>query len=146
MTSRHAADTVEGRTQASNVIAELRRREGESGIVTRPFPLNVNAPLFFPAVVHAAPDTMPVLPVPDASAAVVPELSLKEYAATRPVCAAAVAVLSCKTTRAANVERGTQRGYVRSIWRVSVMGWSQPGGRLRSSSQRLLRNDRQALF
>ena len=47
-------------------------------------PLNESALPFFPAVVHVAPTSDPVCPLPVASAVVVPLPSLNAYAATSP--------------------------------------------------------------
>ncbi len=52
-------------------------------------PLKESAAPYFPAVVQVALERVPVLPPPEASAVVVPDPSLKAYAATRPVCASA---------------------------------------------------------
>src|SRR5262245_37823743 len=88
-------DTVVGFTQASSVIAEPRCRVAESGTLTVAFDPLKDSPLpYFPAAVHAAFASVPVLPLPEASATVVPEPSLNAYAATRPpaVACAVVAV------------------------------------------------------
>jgi hypothetical protein len=47
-------------------------------------PLNEIAFPYFPWVVQAVPETVPVSPFPDASATVAPVPSLNEYDATRP--------------------------------------------------------------
>ena len=53
---------------------------------TRAFvPLNESAPPYFPAGAQVAFETVPPLPLPDASATVVPVPSLKPYAATSPL-------------------------------------------------------------
>jgi hypothetical protein len=53
--------------------------------VTQSFtPSNWSARPFFPDAVQAAPDSVPALPFPDASAALEPEASLNAYAATGP--------------------------------------------------------------
>ena len=76
-------ETVDGLTQASSVIAAVKCKEAASGIVTRaPDPLNVRAFPYFPEVVQVALAIVPVFPLPDESETVVPEPSLKEYAAT----------------------------------------------------------------
>jgi hypothetical protein len=68
-----------GFTHASSVIAFVRRSEGASGIVTFALvPLKARAPPYFPCVDQVAVPIVPVLPEPEASAAVVPEPSLKE--------------------------------------------------------------------
>jgi hypothetical protein len=85
ITSRHALDTVDGLTQASKVIPVVRRKLAESGMVSRALvPLNTSAFPYLPAVVQVAFWTVPVFPVPEASATAVPAPSLNEYAATRP--------------------------------------------------------------
>src|SRR6185503_16518630 len=102
MTSRHQLLTAEGLTHASSVIAVVKRKEGASGTVTTELvPLNESAAAVLPAVVHVVPDTVPVLPLPDRSVTVVPVPSLNEYAATRPVCAAADAAPNQSTKRSA---------------------------------------------
>src|SRR2546430_12696878 len=95
MTSRQALSTAEGFTHASNVIAVVRCKEAASGIVTFALvPLNESAFPYLPNVVHVAPLIAPLCPLPEASAAVVPEFSSKPYAATRvdaPACVVALA-------------------------------------------------------
>src|SRR4051812_32739576 len=92
MTSRQALVIREGFTHASNVIAVVSRRAGESRMVTRELvPLNTRAWPNLPAVVHVALAIVPVPPFPDASETVVPVPSSNEYAATSPDCARAVA-------------------------------------------------------
>src|SRR5579884_1773818 len=72
-------------TQASRVIAADRCSERESLMVTRALaPLNTSAFPNFPAVVQRAPVMTPAFPCPEESATLVPEPSLKEYAATSP--------------------------------------------------------------
>ena len=53
-------------------------------------PLNVSAVPNFPLVVQVAPLIVPVWPLPETSATVVPVPSLKLYAATRPAPAGGV--------------------------------------------------------
>src|SRR5436309_13701966 len=85
MTSRHCDDTDVGFTQASSVIPLVKCSEFESGTFTRALvPLKTSAFPYFPAVVQVAFEIVPLLPLPDRSATVVPEPSLKAYAATRP--------------------------------------------------------------
>src|SRR5688572_25295099 len=77
--------TADGLTHASSVIAVLKCNEGVSGTLTHAeLPLNERAPPYFPAVVQVASVRVPVFPVPEASAVVVPVPSLNEYAATKP--------------------------------------------------------------
>ena len=45
-----------------------------------------------PEVVHVAPLIVPLFPLPDASVTIIPEPSLKPYAATRPGAGVGVAV------------------------------------------------------
>src|SRR5258705_10716954 len=83
MTSAHQPITVDGWTQASSVIAVIKCNDGASGIVTSDaLPSNDRALPYLPAAVQVAPINPPVLPVPEASVALVPLPSLNEYAAT----------------------------------------------------------------
>jgi len=85
MTSRQLPFTVDGSTQASNVIAVAKCNDAESGTFTRALdPLNCNAFPNFPAATHVAPETDPVFPFPDASATDDPDPSSNPYAATNP--------------------------------------------------------------
>ncbi len=64
-----------GFTQASSVIAVVRWSDAESSTETNAFvPLNERALPYLPAVApaHVAPESVPVLPLPDWSAVVVP--------------------------------------------------------------------------
>ena len=71
--------------QAESVMAVVRSREAESGIRTRLVePLKLSAPPYRPWVVQVAPTRVPVLPLPEASAVVVPVPSLNAQAPTRP--------------------------------------------------------------
>src|SRR5262245_59267151 len=82
MTSRQALLTTEGLTHASSVMPVVRCSDAASGMVTIAFePLNDSALSNFP-VVHVALAIVPVLPLPDRSATVVPAPSLNAYAAT----------------------------------------------------------------
>ena len=68
-------------------------RDAEAGTFTLLFvPLKLNAVPNLP-VAHAPFATVPVFPLPDASATVVPALSPNEYAATNPEVVAAVTVV-----------------------------------------------------
>src|SRR5712692_8263779 len=88
-TQRQAVPSALGLTHASRVIPVVRSSEAESGIVTRlDVPLNESAPPKWPALDQDVVATVPALPVPEASATVVPLPSSNEYAATRPVDAA----------------------------------------------------------
>src|SRR5258705_908241 len=111
MPARPQLVTVVGLTHASSVIAVVKRRDAESGIVTTALvPLNESAPPYFPAVDHVVADTVPVLPLPDRSVTVVPVPSLNEYAATRPVCAPADAAPNPSTnTRPAAVRAALRK-------------------------------------
>src|SRR3989442_1171153 len=85
-TQRQAVPSALGLTHASRVIPVVRSSEAESGIVTRlDVPLNESAPPKWPALDQDVVETLPALPVPEASATVVPLPSSNEYAATRPV-------------------------------------------------------------
>jgi hypothetical protein len=78
MTSRHTFVTLDGFTQASSVIAVVRRSQDVSGMVTSAFvPLKTNPFPNLPAVVHCAALIVPVLLWPEASVTVVPLPSLK---------------------------------------------------------------------
>jgi hypothetical protein len=75
-------------TQASNVIAVVSESDAAFGTVTLavPLPLNTSAPPKRPDVVRVTPvPSVPVLFDADASAVVVPLVSLNPYAATSPV-------------------------------------------------------------
>src|SRR5712691_9493563 len=88
-TQRQAVPSALGLTHASRVIPVVRSSEVESGIVTRlDVPLNESAPPKRPALDQDVVATVPALPVPEASATVVPLPSSNEYAATRPLAAA----------------------------------------------------------
>ena len=74
-----------GLTHASIVMVPVRSREFASGIVTVAL-----APLKFSAlpnrpVVHAVPEVVPALPLPDESVTAVPMFSSNASAATSPV-------------------------------------------------------------
>ena len=67
-----------GYTHASSVMPLVRSSELESAAVTQLFaPLNDSALPYRPVAVQAAPETVPVLPLPEPSTAVVPLPSLK---------------------------------------------------------------------
>src|SRR5919204_1590218 len=86
-THRHAvAPSAEGFTHASSVIPLVRSSEFESATVTSVFvPLNESAPSVWPAIDHVPFAIVPLLPVPERSASVVPLPALKLYEATSPV-------------------------------------------------------------
>src|SRR5690349_9683101 len=96
MTSRQLLVTTDGLTQASSVMAVVRCSDAASGMSTRALlPLKDRALPNLPAVLQVAPPTsVPVLPLPDRSATVVPVPSLKPYAATRPGVVAGVVALA----------------------------------------------------
>src|SRR5579872_2082746 len=95
MTSRQALLTVDGFTQASRVMALVKCREAESGMVTRAVvPLKTRALPYLPVAVQVAFEIVPVLPLPEASVTVVPEPSSKEYAPTSPVMVARVTAVA----------------------------------------------------
>src|SRR5262245_1263629 len=86
MRSRQEAFTVEGLTQASNVIPVVKRSELASGTVTKSLaPSNESADPNLPAADHVAPETEPLFAWPETSATVPPLPSLKPNANTRPV-------------------------------------------------------------
>jgi hypothetical protein len=79
MTSRHALVTAVGFTQASRVIALVSCSDAAFGTVTRELdPLKESAPLYLPAVVLVTFARVPLLPFPEASETVVPEVSSNE--------------------------------------------------------------------
>src|SRR5437016_1056622 len=78
-------EIVVGFTHASSVMLCVRCSEAASATVTQALePLNVSPLPFLPAA-QAAPESVPLLPSPEVSAVVVPDPSLKAYAATSPV-------------------------------------------------------------
>src|ERR1700674_3674685 len=84
MTIIHPLSEV-GYTHASSVIALPRSREGESATDTQLLlPLKDSALPNRPPAAHVAPETVPVLPLPDRSVTLEPLPSSNEYAATRP--------------------------------------------------------------
>src|SRR3954463_14743695 len=86
MTVVHPADAAAGLTQASRVIPVVRSRRLLSATVTQALaPLNERAPPKRPAVVHDAFETAPLSAWPVESDAVVPLVSSKPQAPTRPV-------------------------------------------------------------
>src|SRR5262245_29588054 len=75
-------------TQASSVMPVVSDSSVELFTVTQLVaPSNVNAPPNLPAAFQDVPVSVPVWPLPVASATVAPLPSLKPYAATSPVCA-----------------------------------------------------------
>src|SRR5689334_2477087 len=83
-TQRHSVPTAVGLTQASSVMPDVRSSDGESGIEIDAFvPLKLSAPPNLPVVVRVAFVIVPVLPLPDESATVFPDASLKPQAPTR---------------------------------------------------------------
>src|SRR6516164_4813260 len=73
-----------GLTHASSVIPVVRSSDGASLTTTVELvPLNLRASPYLPAVVQVALERVPVLPLPEPSAVVVPLPSLKAYDATR---------------------------------------------------------------
>ena len=87
--------TVSGLTHASSVIPFVRSRESASATVTMELvPLNERALPNFPADAPAQVvlASVPALPFPDWSTAVVPLPASKPYAATRPLAGGAVTV------------------------------------------------------
>src|SRR5262245_29705874 len=78
-----------GLTQASNVMPVVRSSELLSATVTQLLvPLKDRAPPNLPADVHVALERVPLLLLPELSAAAVPVPSLKPRASTRPFGAA----------------------------------------------------------
>src|SRR5262245_28923196 len=83
MTSRHALFTVDGFTQASSVIPVVSCKDALLGTVTRALlPLKDSAPPYLPPVIRLAVPMDPLFPYDDESNAVLPAVSLNEYAAT----------------------------------------------------------------
>src|SRR4051794_9588545 len=84
MTVRQAVPVAVGLTQASSVMPVVRCSDAESGIATKALvPLKFSAPPNLPVVVCVALVIVPVFALPDASATVVPDASLKLHAPTR---------------------------------------------------------------
>src|SRR6187401_3169485 len=82
MMSRHVALTALGLTHASNVIPVVRCRVDASGTLTFAFvPLNKIAFPYLP-VVRVAFTIEPLLPLPDESETLSPDVSSNEDAAT----------------------------------------------------------------
>src|SRR5262245_27092698 len=80
--SRQAELTTVGFTQASRVMAVVRCRLAESGILIFVFvPLKASALPYLPNT-HVAFETVPELPLPEKSVTVVPVPSSNENAAT----------------------------------------------------------------
>ena len=76
MTSRQALLTAVGSTQASSVMAVVRRSEAASATVTSELaPLKSSAWPYRPVDAQVVPAAVPVLPLPDASTTVVPDTS-----------------------------------------------------------------------
>src|SRR6202008_4324538 len=86
---QRAVPFAAGLTQASIVAPVVSRSELASGTVTQSLtPSNVSALPNLPAGGRTAPLSAPALPRPDASPAVVPLVSSKPHAPTRPVAGA----------------------------------------------------------
>jgi hypothetical protein len=84
-TVRHEEPSAVGFTQASSVIPDTRSIEFASATETMSFaPSKVSAEPKRPSAVRVAPATVPPLPRPEASNAVVPDGSSKPHAPTRP--------------------------------------------------------------
>src|SRR4051812_14211414 len=108
MTTERQPLKVVGLTHASIVMPVVRSSEFASATVTQSLvPLNESAEPNLPPAFHVAPETVPVLLLPDASVTVVPLPSSKLYAATRP-CACA-GVLSSQTARPPTRARNDRR-------------------------------------
>src|SRR6267142_4176586 len=96
--SRHPEGAAVGNTHASSVMPVIRWSEAASATVTRALdPLNVKVLPYLPFVVQVAAAIVPALPLPEASATVVPDPSLKEYAATSPVNGGVMNVIALAT-------------------------------------------------
>jgi hypothetical protein len=96
------------RTQAETVTAG-GSSEGLAGTrTTAVLPSNARAPLRLPAIQLAPPSMMPLLPVPDASAAELPLPSSKRQCATGPL-AAPAGVLATSFTAPTRVMRSPFR-------------------------------------
>src|SRR2546430_3646684 len=86
ITQRQAPLSVSGFTHASSVIRLVSCSEGELATVTQlEAPSKESALPYLPFAVHVVLLRVPVLPLPEESATVVPVPSLKEYTATRPL-------------------------------------------------------------
>ena len=81
---RHAVPSTAGLTQASSVARVVRSSDALSGTDTMSFtPSKLSADPNLPVVVRVAPEMVPVLPLPEESAVVVPPASSKPQAPTR---------------------------------------------------------------
>src|SRR5712691_10087875 len=73
-----------GFTHASSVIPAVTSSDGASGMLTRLLtPLKLSAAPYRPCATHVAPEIVPLLPLPDVSATVVPEPASMLYARTK---------------------------------------------------------------
>src|ERR1700754_1766312 len=85
ITVRQVPASAVGRTHASSVIPVVRSSEAASLIETRWVPaVKLSAEPNLPAADHVAPVIVPVLPLPERSASVVPLPASMLYAATGP--------------------------------------------------------------
>ena len=74
----------DGLSQAESVMPVVRSSALASATVTKSLvPSKLSAPPKRPPAFHVAPLTVPARPLPEASLATVPDVSLKPYAATR---------------------------------------------------------------
>ncbi len=106
-----------GLTHASSVIAPVRCNDALSATVTRELlPLKLSAWPYFPVAAHVVFAVVPVLPLPDASATVVPDPSSNPYAATRPGVAE---VPMGTTTRPANTAAPTTTRNIAASFRAT---------------------------
>jgi hypothetical protein len=95
ITQRQAPLSVFGSTHASSVIRFVSCNEAEFATVTQlDDPSNESAPPNLPTLAHVVLVSVPVLPLPDASAVVVPLPSLNPYAATSPLGGAVTAAVA----------------------------------------------------
>src|SRR4051794_19998738 len=100
-TVRHPV-RADGRTQASTLMPVLRWRSAASATVIQSLtPSNARSLRNLPVVCHVGPLSVPVCPLPEPSAVVVPVPSSKPKLATSPV--GAGTVLLVVTLRAADV-------------------------------------------
>src|SRR4051812_10231735 len=85
-TVRQLAPIALGLTQASRVMPVVRSRLLASPTLRMLLlPLKLSALPYLPPLVQVAPAIVPVLPLPERSARLVPEPASKLYEATRPV-------------------------------------------------------------
>ena len=96
-----------GLTHASRVMPLERSRDAESAIVTQSLTPSKERALPVLPVAQVGPESEPLLPEPELSAAVLPEPASNEYAPTSPLTAAAAGAAS---RDAGGSKRGDEHG------------------------------------